>query len=426
MNLRILWCCLFLLGCWPGHAAEVCLAKLQGPIGPATSLYIGRSIEEAARRQAQCLIIQMDTPGGLLDTTREIVQRFYTSPVPIVVYVGPSGASAGSAGCFITLAADVAAMAPHTTIGAAHPVAIGGGGAEKLDDVMKQKLENFTTSYIETIADKRNRNVEWAKSSVQESASITSEKALELKVVEIIAADIPDLLRQLDGRVVQGKTLQTRQAVVGEIAPILRERFFQMLWRPETMFILMLMAIYGIIGELSNPGAILPGVVGGIALILALFMSAILPIQYAGLAMILLAIALFVIDIFAPTHGVLTAGGIVAFIFGSMMLFDRSDPTFRLSLSLIIPACLVTAAFFSWVVGAGLRAQWRPTKTGRQGMIGQIVSVTEEISATGGRVWIEGESWRAVSAVRIGAGAKVKVTGIQGLTLTVEPDATGK
>src|SRR5580765_136376 len=341
------------------HAADVGLIKIDGPIGPATASYISRAIDVASHRQNICLIIQLDTPGGLVSSTEEIVKKFYASAVPTVVYVAPAGAKAASAGCFITLASDVAAMAPDTSIGAAHPVAMGGGG-EKMDDVMKQKLENAYTTYIEGIAEKRGRNSEWAKSSVRESASITAKKALQLKVIEIIADDIPDLLNQLHGREVNGKELKTAGAKVVEINMAAREKLFQLLWRPEVMMILMLAAIYGIIGELSNPGAILPGVVGGIALILALYMASVLPINIAGLALIGLAVLLFIADIYAPTHGVLTFGGIIAFFLGALMLFNRAEPGFRLSLTYIIPATLVTALFFIFVVGAGLRAQFLP------------------------------------------------------------------
>src|SRR5436190_1468814 len=315
------------------RAADAGLIKIDGPIGPATASFIARAIDLAASRKDVCLIIQLDTPGGLVSSTEEIVKKFYVSPVPTVVYVAPPGAKAASAGCFLTIAADVAAMAPDTSIGAAHPVSMGPGGAEKTDDVMKQKLENAYSSYIESIAEKRGRNAEWAKSSVRESASVTAKKALELKVIDLIATDLPDLLKQIDGREINGKTLQTAGAKIVEIPMAIREKLFQALWRPEVMMILMLAAIYGIIGELNNPGAILPGVVGGIALILALYMAAILPVNVAGLALIGLALALLIMDVFATTHGVLTFGGIIAFFLGALMLFNRADPAFRLSLT---------------------------------------------------------------------------------------------
>src|SRR5437764_13379969 len=246
---------------------KVALISIDGAIGPATASYIARAIEEASAQNSQCLVIQLNTPGGLLDSTQKIVQTFLGARIPVVVYVAPTGATATSAGCFITVAANVAAMAPATTIGAAHPVSIGGfpsGGEEKPDETMKQKLENFSVSYMETIAGKRQRNIEWAKAAVKESASITAQKALELKVIDLIAIDMPDLLQKLNGRVLNGKSLNTAGAQVNEIKMSPAERVFQKLWRPEVMFILMLIAIYGIIGELSSPGAILPGVVGAI------------------------------------------------------------------------------------------------------------------------------------------------------------------
>ena len=407
----------------PCRGAEtVGLIRIDGTIGPATASYISRAIQVAAADQRTCLLLQLDTPGGLLDSTKEIVQQFYAAPVPVIVYVGPPGANAGSAGCFITLAADVAAMAPNTSIGAAHPVTLGGFGAdEKPDATMTKKLENFAASYIEAIAERRGRNVEWARSAVKESASITAEKALELKVVEIVAQDIPDLLRQLDGRVIRGHPLKTADAAVVPIPMGAGERVFQMLWRPEVVFFLMLLAVYGIIGELSNPGAILPGVVGGIALVLVLYMSAVLPVNIAGLALIGLALVLFLIDVFAPTHGVLTAGGIIAFLLGALMLFNRAEPGFRLSIAYILPAALITAAFFAFVVGAGLRAQLLPVRAGRETMLGQRVPALARIDAQGGRVFVEGETWNAVSDTPVEPGRPVEIVSINGLTLKVKP-----
>jgi len=403
------------------RGADVGLIKINGAIGPATASYIARAIDVAGERSDTCLIIELDTPGGSLESTKQIVQKFYASSVPTVVYVFPDGAWAGSAGCFITLAADVASMAPGTSIGAAHPVSIGAGGEEKTSDVMKEKLEQITGSFIEGIAKKRGRNAEWARSSVVESKAIDADKALELKVIDLVAKDLPDLLNQLDDREVSGKTLKTANANVVEIPMTTQERVLQLLSHPELMMILMLVAIYGIIGELSNPGAILPGVVGAIALILVLYMATILPVNIAGLALIGVAVVLFIVDIFAPTHGVLTFGGIVAFFLGALMLFNRADPAFRLSLVYIIPATLVTAAFFVFVVGTGLRAQFLPVRAGRETMLGKSVPALARIDAGSGKVFVEGEYWNAVSESPIEPGHPVEIVGINGLTLKVKP-----
>lgn len=404
-------------------AQTVCVARVHGTIGPATASYISRALGEAGGQNAQCLIIQLDTPGGLLDSTKEIIQSFLRAPVPTIVYVSPAGAWAGSAGCFITMAADVAVMAPTTSIGAAHPVGIG-GGSEKIDDTMKQKLENFASSYIEAVAAKHKRNAEWAKSSVRESAAITADKAVQLNVVDFIAKDMPDLLKQLDGRTVDGKKLRTAKAEVVEIPLTTREKVFQVVAHPQMMMVLMLIVMYGVIGELTSPGAILPGVVGVIALVLLLYLASVLPMNIAGLALIGVAIALFIIDVFAPTHGILTAGGIVAFFLGSFMMFDRTEPFLRLSLAWIIPATVVTALFFIFVVGAGLRAQRAPAKTGGETMLGCVVTASARIDASGGKVFIEGEYWNAVSDTPVEPGKPVEVVSVEGLTLKVKPKVT--
>jgi membrane-bound serine protease (ClpP class) len=409
-----------------GEAVEkVCVARVQGTIGPATASYLARAIGEAAGQGAQCLVIELDTPGGLLDSTKQIVQSFLRSPVPTVVYVSPPGAWAGSAGCFITVAADVAAMAPTTSIGAAHPVGIG-SGSEKQDDTMKQKLENFSSSYIEAVAAKHHRNTEWAKASVRESAAITCDKALELNVIDLIARDLPDLLGQVDGREVSGRKLKTARAILVDIPMTFQEKTFQVIAHPQVMLILMLIIVYGIIGELTSPGAILPGVAGLIALVVLLYLASILPMNAAGLALIGVAIALFLIDVFAPTHGVLTAGGIVGFFLGTFMLFDRSEPFLRLSLTWLLPATVVTALFFLLVVGAGIRAQRLPAKTGVGMMLGQTVTALERIDAGGGRVFLEGEYWNAVSLEPIEAGQSADIIALDGLTLKVQPATARK
>jgi membrane-bound serine protease (ClpP class) len=417
--------CIAVLGLLLGakvHATQVGLVKIDGAIGPATASYISRALDIAAAQNDQCLIIQLDTPGGLLDSASDIVQKLYDSKVPTVVFVAPAPARAGSAGVFITMAADVAAMAPHTRIGAAHPVEIGAGGeVEKTDDTMKAKIENDTAAFAKSIAEKRHRNVDWAVASVRESASITSEEALDQSVIDLIANDLPDLLKQLDKREVNGKTLDTAKASVEEIPMATWERFSQLFLRPEVMFILMLLVIYGFIGELSSPGAILPGVIGAIALVLVLYMSAILPVNIAGLVLIGLALLLFIADTFAPTHGVLTTGGIVAFFLGALMLFNHAGPGYQLSLRWIIPATVLTAVFFVFVVGKGIAAQRKPSSTGREAMIGKIVNAQSRIDSSGGRVFIEGETWNATSEAAVESGQPVEITALEGLTLKVKP-----
>lgn len=399
-------------------AETVARIDVDGTIGPATADYIARATGVADGWGAVCLLIRLDTPGGLLDSTQEIVRSFYASPIPVVVYVSPAGANAGSAGCFITLAAHVAAMAPNTTIGAAHPVAAGGA---QPGETMEKKIENFAMSYIESIAEKRGRNAEWARSAVKDSAAIDAERALELDVIDLIAADIPELLGRLDGRRVDGHTLATAGAEVREIPMLMRERVFQMLWRPEVMFILMLVAIYGILGELSNPGAILPGVLGAIALIVVLYMSAVLPVNIAGIALIVLAVVLFVAEAFTPTFGVLTVGGVVAFFIGALMLFDHPIPELRLSLKVVVPATLLTAGFFVFIVSAGLRAQRLPARLGIKTLVGRTAEALTEVGPDGGRVFVEGEDWAAVSATPIRKGEAAEIVSVKGLSLTVQP-----
>ena len=406
-----------------GKAADISQINIRGTINPATTNYIERAIELSTEAERSCLIIQLDTPGGLLESTQNIVKLFYTSSVPVVVYVAPTGANAGSAGCFITLAADVAAMAPNTSIGAAHPVALGGGSGE-LNDTMNTKLENFAASYIEAIAEKRGRNVEWAIASVRESASITSEKALELKVIELIATDTADLLQQLDGYEVNGAILHTSDASVEDIPMVVREKVFQMLWRPEVMFILMLVAIYGIMGELSNPGLVLPGVIGIVALILVLYMSAILPINIAGVALMVLAVGLFLAEAFTPTFGLLSLGGALSFFIGSLMLFDNVVPDFRLPLSVILPATVITTLFFIFVVSAGLKAQRLPIRTGSEILLGMTAEALTDINEESGHALIEGENWACISNTPISKGQLIEVIGRDGLFLIVKPKTT--
>jgi membrane-bound serine protease (ClpP class) len=402
------------------QAAQVGLIKINGAIGPATANYISRALDLAANQNDECLVIELNTPGGLANSMDDIVQEFYASRVPVVVYVSPEGAMAGSAGVYITLAADVAAMAPHTIIGAAHPVELDNDD-ETTNSIMMQKIGNAYTKVMQTIAEKRHRNVGWAKSSVTASEAITSEEALKLKVIDLVATNVPDLLQKLNGLSVNGNFLKTAGASVVEIPMSAGEKFFQLFWQPQVMLLLMLIAIYGIIAEMSHPGAIFPGVAGALALILLLYMSATLPLNIAGVALILLALALFVIDIFAPTHGVLTGGGIIAFFLGALMLFNHAPTGYHLPVSWILSTTLVTAAFFVFFVGKGIIAQRLPNSAGAETMLGKTVTALSRIDSASGKVFIEGEHWNAVSETTVEIGQPVVIVGRVGLTLKVKP-----
>jgi membrane-bound serine protease (ClpP class) len=398
----------------------VYLIKVDGVIGPATAHYISRALGEADRGGATALIIQLDTPGGLMKSTDDITRAMLASPVPTVVYVSPSGARAGSAGVWITYAANIAAMAPATHIGAASPVGLGG---QTPDETLKRKITEDAVANLRALANKRGRNAEWAEKAVREAASITEQEALRLRVVDVIAQDLRDLLRKIDGRTVEtasGKVvLQTANARIVEISPDVREKFLDLLSDPNVGFVLMTIAIYGIIFELSNPGAIFPGVIGGIALILALASFAILKVNVAGLLLIGFALLLFLLDLFLPSHGILTAGGVASFIFGAILLTERQAPYLQISLQLIIAVALLTAAFFLFAVGAGLRAQRRVIRTGREGLIGATGVARTEINPEG-TVFLQGELWSAMTdGEPIPNGARVQVVGVEGLRLKV-------
>ncbi len=402
----------------PVSSPRVNLIQIDGAIGPTTFSYITRGIRESEEQNAQCLIIELDTPGGLLETTQEIVKGILASKVPVVVYVAPQGASAGSAGTFITLAAHIAAMAPATNIGAAHPVTI--GGAQQMDTVMSEKIVNYSESYIESIANRRKRNVEWAKKAVRESASITADEALKINVIDLIADNLADLLQKIDGKEVDGKVMQTKNAEIVPMKMTKGEELLRFLFHPEVMFILMLIAIYGIIGEISNPGAIFPGVTGAIALILLLYTVAAMPVNVAGFALIGLAIILFILEVFTPTFGLLTVGGAVAFILGALMLFEDLPSMYQLSWSFLIPFTILTVLFFAFIVSAGIRAQFMKIKSGRETLLEAEAVAISDIGREGGRVIIEGENWLAFSDQEITKGEHCTVTEIHGLKLKVK------
>lgn len=400
---------------------EVFLISVEGAISPTTTNYIRRGIETSLEENAECLIIQLDTPGGLLQSTQDIVKALLDSNLPIVVYVSPEGASAASAGTFITIAAHIAAMAPATNIGAASPVQSGpGGGAASQDTVMQKKIFNFSESYIETIAERRGRNAEWAMSAVRDGESVTSSEALELNVIDLISADRQTLLNDIHGRVAEGDTLDTRNATIREIPTNLAENFLGFIIRPEVMLILTMIAIYGIIGEVTNPGAIVPGMAGVIALVLVLYASAAMPINIAGFALIALAVILFIAEAFTPAFGLLIGGGAVAFFLGALMLFQEFPESMEISWGWLIPATALTTLFFAWIVTEGLRIQFSNNVTGKEAMIGKKAEVVDDITGGRGRVFVNGEYWTAISDEDIKEGEFCEIEEINGLKMKVK------
>lgn len=403
------------------QSQEVTLIKVNGAISPTTTNYIKRGIKKARESGSSALIIEMDTPGGLLESTKNIVQAILDSDdLPIIVYIAPEGASAASAGTFITLAADIAVMAPATNIGAASPVQMGPTGSSQPDTVMQKKIFNYTESYIETIANRRGRNAEWAISAVRDGKSITADKAVELNVVDFIAENRKDLMDKVNGREVDGKILHTRDARIIELKPNLMESILGFAMRPEVMLILTMVAIYGIIGEVTNPGAIIPGLSGVIALILLLFASAAMPINTAGFILIGLAVVLFIAEAFTPTFGLLIAGGSVSFFLGALMLFQDLPDSMSISLGWLIPSTILTALFFIWVAAEGIRVQFRKSITGKEAMIGKVANVVDRVDETGGRVLIFGEYWNAISEKTLEEGTDCEVISIKDLQLTVK------
>lgn len=398
---------------------SVSVIRVEGTIGPTVTQYITRSIRQSIENGDEALIIELDTPGGLLDSTQDIVQQMLGTDHPTVVYVSPSGANAGSAGTFITLAAHVAAMAPATNIGAASPVSMGGG---EMDTVAQNKIFNYSESFIESIADERDRNAEWARSAVRDGASISSDEALELNVIDILAEDIDDLLVQLDGMEVGERVLNTQNATISRIEETLAEQFFSFLLRPEVMLILTLVAIYGIIGEVTNPGAIVPGVSGVIALILLLYGVAAMPINLAGFLLIGLAIILFVAEAFTPAFGILLTGGAVSFFLGALMLFQDLPDEMQISLYWLVPATLLTAAFFAWIVTYGVKSLFNPPRSGLESTIGKTAEVVDTIQpGKEGRVFFDGEYWTAESDQKLKKGEHGEIIKFQGLRVIVKP-----
>ena len=407
----------------PASAAAggpVALVTVDGVISPVTVRIVTSALERARSEHAVALVIQLDTPGGLERSMRSIVQEILSSDVPVVVYVAPTGARAASAGVFITMAAPIAAMAPATNIGAAHPVAALGGSFDK---EMKTKVENDAAAFARTIAATRGRNVEWAEKAVRQSVSATEREAVRLHIVDLIADSTTDLLDKIDGRVVKTPTrevvLHTRGAAIRPIGIGFRDRVLNIITDPNVAYVLMMLGMLGLFFELSTPGAILPGVIGGISLILAFFAFQSLPISYAGLLLILFGVVLLIAEVKVTSHGVLAVGGVVAMLLGSLMLFDTPTAELRVSWWVILPTVGVTAAVFVVALAAGLRALARRPITGAAGMVGGTGVARSALDPTGD-VLVQGELWRAVAEDGpIAIGETVRVTAIDGLTLKV-------
>jgi membrane-bound serine protease (ClpP class) len=401
---------------------NVVTLKIDGVINPAAAAFIERGIEKASDKNAECLIIQMDTPGGLLKSTRVIVSSFLESKIPIVVYVSPGGAQAGSAGVFITMAAHIAAMAPGTNIGAAHPVDMEG----KMDSVMSDKVTNDASAFIRTIAEKRNRNMKWAEEAVRRSQAITETEALDTNVIDIIAKNLDDLLTQIDGKQVETvsgtETLHTKGARIESIEMGWAEKLLDVLSNPNIALILFQLGVIGLMLELYNPGSIFPGIVGVISLVLAFYSMHTLPINYAGLALIIFGIILFLLEIKIMSHGMLAIGGVVSTFLGSIMLIRTSSllEYAEISWTVILISLSITTLFFVFLIGLGLKAQRKRPATGGEGLIDKIGEAFTSLNPEG-TVRVIGELWQAESiSGKIDKGEHIRVVQIQDLKLKVE------
>lgn len=402
------------------------IGKIEGIIGPVTANYVTRVIKRVESEKAEALIFLIDTPGGLDEAMRSIIKEELNSSVPIVVYVHPSGARDASAGVFITLAAHIAAMTPGTNIGAAHPVAIspgGEGGGQKIDKTMEEKITQDAVAYIRSIAEKKGRNADWAEKAVRKSASITAKEALKLNVIDVIASSVDELLEKIDGMEVtlpQGtKKLNTKGAEEKRIPMNWKEDFLKLVSNPNVAYILFILGFYGLIFEVTHPGAIIPGFLGALSLVLAFFAFQTLPTNYAGVALIILGIAMFVMEILTPTFGPLTIGGIIAMTLGSMMLINTSAKFLQISRPIILAVVGTTAAFFLFALGALIKAMRRRPTTGKEGFVGEVGKAVSAINSTEGKVFIRGEYWNAFSDKKIKEGEEVEVIEIDRLKLKV-------
>ncbi|HTO96371.1 MAG TPA: nodulation protein NfeD [Myxococcales bacterium] len=405
-------------------------AELKGSVDPGSGDFLIGAIRDAEDKGAEALVVRLDTPGGALNSTRDIVQAELSAKVPIVFWVGPPGARAGSAGVFLTLAAHVAAMAPSTSIGAAHPVELGGGGEEKKDEknTMVQKLENDTASFVKGIAERRSRNVEWAEKAVRESESVTSSKALELHVIDLIAEDVPELLRKIDGRKVdlgggERRTLHTASAEVRNVSWAVKDQVLHWLASPEILYLIAMLGVIGVMLELFHPGTVVPGVVGGICLVIAGIGLQMLPINAGALLLIVLGIAFFVAEMYVGGHGGFVAAGLVCVVIGSLLLVGHvdkgfyADSDFGIGWRIVAPvgaAMAVIAGTLAWKLSSSAR---QPLITGGYSLIGEVGEMRDEAT-----LLVSGELWKAHSAQPLAAGTRARVLAVHGLTLEVAPE----
>jgi membrane-bound serine protease (ClpP class) len=411
--------------CWflVGNAAlaakgDIYIVEVADAISPGVAEFINTSIETAEKEGAACIIIELDTPGGLAESMRLIIQDILGSRVPVVVYVSPSGARAASAGVMITMAADVAAMAPGTNIGAAHPV---GAGGKDISGKMSEKVINDMVAHAKSVAEERGRNQKWVEQAIRESVSVTETEALEKNIIDLIAKDTDDLIRQLNGRELKGKgvlTLDKAQKVV--IKPGLRTKILRTISNPNIAYILLMIGFAGLYFELSHPGAIFPGVIGGIALVLAFFALQTLPVNYAGILLIILAIVFFIMEMKIASYGLLSVAGIVSLLLGSLMMFKDSGPGLKLSLRVLLPTIVLISGFFVFVAGLVFRAQVSKPKTGTRGLVGEIGTVKKALTPEG-KVFVHGELWNARAEKAVDEDAKVRVVNVVDLMLEVEP-----
>ncbi|MBA3753131.1 MAG: nodulation protein NfeD [Nitrospira sp.] len=407
----------------PALQAEpfVLLATYEGVITPVSAEYIHDALRSAQESGAQALIIRLNTPGGLDASMRLIIKDITIADIPVVVYVSPSSGRAASAGVFITMAAHVAAMAPGTNIGAAHPVAMGG---TEMDKTMKEKVENDSVAYIKTIAEQRGRNVSWAGDAVRKSLSVTEREAVKLKIVDLIAEDLPALLKQLEGRTIAlpngPRVLRTAHVTLREFPMGLRLEFLKTLSDPNIAYLLMTLGTVGLIAELYNPAAILPGVVGAVSLILAFYSLQSLPVNYAGVLFFILGIVMLILEATVTSFGLLAIGGIISMFLGSVMLIKTDAQFLQISWSIILPVVTLAAGLTLFMVGMGMKAMRRPAVTGREEMVGMVGIVKTALSPQG-QLAVHGELWEAVSELPLQPGEEAEVTGIEGLRLSVKP-----